>query len=127
MVCVRGVCHKRLLFVFLRMDSGFVELIGSPGVGGASDSDGLLLSVGKVVELHPYGRFTGMSLGVVVRVLALEVDVVALELEGSTEWRRLSRGLVRKMLADYLGEVSLPLGVGGLLWNFRDDFVVEFS
>ena len=65
------------------------------------------------MELHPYGRFTGMSLGVVVRVLELEVDVVALELEGSTEWRRLSRGLVCKVLADYRGEVPLPLGVGG--------------
>ena len=105
------------------VSSEFAGVLGVLDAGDAGVGGNVVLSVGQVVELNVYGRFTGLSLGVIVRVLALEVDVVSLELEGSAEWRRLPRGLVLRVIAEYRGEVPFPLELGGLLWAFQDEFI----
>ena len=119
---VLGVSCEALLIIGM-VSGDFAGVLGVVDAGNAEVGGGVVLSVGQVVELNVYGRFTGLSLGVIVRVLALEVDVVSLELEGSAEWLRLPRGLVRRLLADYKGEVPFPLELDGLLWEFQDDFI----
>ena len=99
--------------------------ISAPGV----DLDLALASrvplVGQVVYMEVYGPFLRRTLAVVVRVLALDVDVVALDLAGGSEWRRVPRGLVLRVLMRYDAEVPIPLEDGKLLWVFSDDYDSE--
>ena len=73
------------------------------------------LSVGAVLKIDPFGPYREPLLVVVVRVLALDVDVVVLHLQGCTEWRRISRGLIRRVISAYSFEVPTPIDRCGLL------------